>query len=120
MKDVEWPVRFWVRFGEFAMQASEAALTEIGSLSRRRRLKRGGYRTVRPGPDTPMWNLCSALLRAELRPRGAKVRLARYLGLPRQRITDFLTGRRRMPDAETLLRMLHWVAHKRGGTDLSV
>jgi hypothetical protein len=28
--------------------------------------------------------------------------LARYLGIPKQRLTDFLKGGRRMPDAETM------------------
>jgi transcriptional regulator with XRE-family HTH domain len=55
-----------------------------------------------------------------LRARGTKVRLARYLGIPRQRLQDFLKGRSRLPDAELLLRMLHWLAEKRVGRDLSL
>lgn len=85
-----------------------------------RRKKRGAYRTLRPGNETPVWNACAALLREELRPRGAKVRLARYLGIPKQRVTDFVTNGSRMPDAEILLKMLAWLARKRSGEDLSL
>ena len=40
------------------------------------------YKTLRPGPATPLWHLCCELLRSELCPYGAKVRLARHLGIP--------------------------------------
>src|SRR6266542_3123251 len=73
-----------------------------------------------PAGDSPMWNICAALLREELRPLGAKVRLARYLGIPKQRITNFLTGHNRLPDAELTLQMLNWLAQKRAGRDLSI
>jgi hypothetical protein len=46
--------------------------------------------------------------------------LARYLGIPKQRLTDFLKGGRRMPDAETMLQMMEWLAQKRTGLDLSL
>ena len=64
-----------------------------------------------------MWNVCVALLRTELKVHGAKARLARYLGIPRQRLNDFLIGRSRLPDAELTLRMLHWLAETRAGRD---
>lgn len=67
-----------------------------------------------------MWNACAELLRAELQPLGAKVRLARYLGVPRQRIHDYLRGRSRLPDAELTLQMLNWLAAQRAGRDLSL
>lgn len=67
-----------------------------------------------------MWNVCVALLKSELKPYGSKVRLARYLGVPRQRINDFLTGKCRLPDAELTLRMLHWLTTKKEGRDLSL
>ena len=37
-----------------------------------------------------------------------------------ERLQDFLKGRSRLPDAELTLRMLHWLAAKRGGKDLSM
>jgi hypothetical protein len=67
-----------------------------------------------------MWNVCASELRAALRPYGAKSRLARYLGIPRQRLYDFLKVRSRLPDAELTLRMLHWLAEARAGRDPSV
>ena len=70
-----------------------------------------------PGDETPLWNLVAYELKAELAPRGAKTRFARYLGVPRQRVSDYLAGKRRLPDAETLLRMLHFLAERRAGRD---
>jgi hypothetical protein len=67
---------------------------------------------------TPMWDALSAQLGLALRKRGARARLARHLGLPRQRVTDFTKGRR-TPDAETALRLLHWLAAARSGEDVS-
>lgn len=67
----------------------------------------------RPGADTPMWNLLATELRAALAPRGAKTRLARYLGIPKQRVHNFLREKSRLPDAEVTLRLLHWLAEQR-------
>jgi hypothetical protein len=67
-----------------------------------------------------MWNACAEVLRVELKPHGAKVRLARYLGIPKQRVSDYLKNGSRMPDAEMLLRMLSWLAHKQAGQDISL
>lgn len=97
--------------------AEQAALAARTSLRRRRR---GSYRTRRPGADSLLWNALAIAVRAELQPYGSKVRLARYLGIPRQRLCDYLTGRRRLPDAEITLRMLHWLVTKRAGRDLSL
>lgn len=95
-----------------------AAAKNAGKEMRPRR--RGSFRTRRPGVETPLWNACAALLREELKPLGAKVRLARYLGIPKQRLNDFLTGRSRLPDAELTLQTLNWLAQKRAGRDLSL
>jgi hypothetical protein len=67
-----------------------------------------------------MWNVCATMLRRALRPYGAKARLARYLGIPRQRLNDYLTGRSRLPDAELTLRLLHWLTARLAGRDLSL
>ena len=67
---------------------------------------------------TPMWDLLSAELDKALKKPGARARLARYLGLPRQRITDY-TKNRRTPDAETTLRILHWLSAVHAGHDPS-
>ncbi len=104
-----------------AEEVAKQAVRQAGQVKRALRPgRRGAYATRRPGGDSPMWNVCAALLRAELAPYGAKVRLARYLGVPRQRLDDFLIGRRRLPDAELTLLMLHWLAEKRAGRDVSL
>lgn len=80
----------------------------------------GSYRTRKTGFETPLWNVCIVMIKAELTAHGSKVRLARYLGIPRQRLQDFLNGRSRLPDAELTLRLLHWLAAKRTGRDVSI
>jgi hypothetical protein len=103
---------------EFLHEGATLAAANARKLMRRRR--KGSYKTRRPGADSLMWNGLASALRTELQPYGSKVRLARYLGLPKQRLTDYLTGRRRMPDAEITLRILHWLVTKRAGRDLSL
>jgi len=83
-------------------------------------VRRGAFKSRQPGLETPLWNECAVMLRQELKPFGAKVRLARYLGIPKQRLTDYLKGCRRLPDAEMTLRMLNWLAQKKAGRDLSL
>lgn len=100
---------------------AEAAV--VGARQARAALHRpqtGAFRTRRPGADTPVWNVFARELQAALKPYGAKVRLARYLGVPKQRVTDFLKGRRRLPDAELTLRLVHWLAETREGRDPSL
>ena len=108
----------WLKLGEVLFDAAETGAHRVRLALRPKR--RGSYKTRRPGYDTPLWNVCATLLKSELKIRGSKVRLARYLGIPRQRLQDFLKGRSRLPDAELLLRLLHWMAEKRAGRDLSL
>jgi transcriptional regulator with XRE-family HTH domain len=111
-------IALWLELGRFLFEAGELGAGRLHKRLRRRR--RASYSTRRPGAETPLWNRCASALRAELKPHGAKVRLARYLGIPKQRITDFLSGRRRMPDAELTLQLLCWLAEKRSGRDPSM
>jgi len=97
--------------------AAVAGATQLGRALRRRRRIVGWSR--RPGSDTPMWNAFAAQLRRALSHYGAKARLARYLGLPRQRISEFVTQRVRLPDAEITLRLLHWLGENSAGRDPS-
>ena len=111
-------LRPWVELG--AMLVEVAGKGAIKALSDLRPRRHGSYRTRRPGAETPAWNVIAALLRAELKPLGAKVRLARYLGIPRQRLYDFLNRPSRLPDAELTLQLLYWLAEKRAGRDPSL
>ena len=63
-------------------------------------------RRMRPGHETPLWNELRAQLRPYLRNYGEQAKLGRIIGLPRQRINDFVTGGGRMPDAERTLQLL--------------
>lgn len=70
------------------------------------------------GPQTPLWNELAAALRRLLRRRGDKVRLARYLGISRQRLHLMLVARSAYPDAERTLQLLVWLEARRRGIAL--
>jgi hypothetical protein len=83
-----------------------------------RRRKRVGA-TLKPGGETPLWNELRQSVRLSIRKRGDQVKLARVLGLPRQRVNSYLTSGKQMPDAERTLLMLGWLAAIREGRPLS-
>jgi hypothetical protein len=77
---------------------------------------RGVALTLRPGPDTPLWNELVRQIRPHLRKYGAKAQFARLLGLPRQRLQDCLKARTACFDAERTLLLLGWLTFfQRGG-----
>jgi len=112
-------LEFWSIL-EPAFEAAAAAASRRMHDALRERRPKGGYQTRKPGWATPFWNVCATMIKRELRPYGSKVRLARHLGIPRQRLQDFLNQRSRLPDAELTLRLLHWLAAKHLGTDHSI
>ncbi|MCR6655548.1 MAG: hypothetical protein NVV63_06930 [Opitutus sp.] len=119
MKSAPHPnLQIWMDLSEALAVASEAiaqrAKKQVARYGRR------SYHARRPGAETPFWNALGAMLRAELTQRGAKARLARYLEIPKQRLGDYLKNGSRIPDGETTLRLLNWLAHKRAGGDLSI
>ncbi len=98
--------------------ASNSVRTALQEHRRNRRPRRGA--TLRPGADTPMWNELIVAVRAQLTGRyGEKVRLGRVLGLPRQRVNDFLQQRSYLPDAERALLLLVWLQLRRQGHDMA-
>ena len=111
-------IKMWLELSALLFEAADAGTAKLSTSLRPRR--RAAYVTRRPGPETPMWNVLIALLRTELKPLGTKARLARYLGIPKQRLNDFLTDRSRQPDAELTLRLLHWLSVMKAGRDLSL
>jgi hypothetical protein len=121
--DYQYPVpihprlRAWVELSEVLAIAAETGARRVQAALRHR--GRSG-RARRPGADTPLWNVCASELRQSLQTHGAKVRLARYLGIPRQRVHNYLTNPTRLPDAEVALRMLHWMCEQRIGKDRSL
>lgn len=96
-----------------AYDLAEFAARAFQVPTRRRRTKGGG--TLRPGPDTPLWNELRRQLRPHLLRYGRQANLGRLLGLPRQRINAFVTGGGEMPDAERTLQLLVWLAAVRRG-----
>jgi len=78
-----------------------------------RRSLRGG--TLRPGKETPLWNVLRVQIRQYLTKRGDQAQLGRLLGLPRQRIQAFATAGSQMPDAERTLQLLAWLSLVRQG-----
>ena len=74
-------------------------------------LPRQGHRgeTLTPGSATPLWNQLIKTAQPLLQRRGEKVKLARLLGLPRQRIHDFFVARNSLPDGERMLLITHWL-----------
>ena len=75
-------------------------------------------RSLKPGSATPLWNEVAGAALAHLSRRGDHVRLARLLGVPRQRLHEILKSRRYLPDAECTLLLLVWLQAKQSGRDL--
>jgi hypothetical protein len=82
------------------------------------RIPRGA--TIRPGPDTPLWNELATEARRLIRHYGEKSNLARFLGVPRQRLHQYLMEKSAGPDAERTLLLLAWVHARRSGVALPV
>lgn len=91
--------------------------TAAATAPSRRRSRRGD--TLKPGPRTPLWNELVAAVHVRLTRYGEKARLARVLGLPRQRVNDLLRARRHLPDAERTLLLLAWLQLRSEGRDLA-
>lgn len=109
-------VRLMLGLMEPLVDAAEATVRAmVRKRADRRRVRQGS--TLRPGVTTPMWNEVITTARPFLQKRGAKVKLARILGVPRQRIHDYFVGRTAFPDAERLLLLLHWLAARMAGKD---
>lgn len=101
--------------GPLVDAAEVVARTTRKKFKEARRRSRGA--TLRPGADTPLWNELVAVVGPMLATRGAKVKLARIVGVPRQRIHDWFVSRIAWPDPERMLLVLAWVADRRAGKD---
>jgi hypothetical protein len=116
------PARFndLADLAEGLMEVAEAGLRAAASLRRKkpdRRPKR--FVTLRPGPDTPVWNQLVRSAAPFFRRRGDKVKLARLLGISRQRLHQLLVARTACADAERTLLLLAWINARRAGRDWS-
>jgi hypothetical protein len=107
--------------GALALALFDAAVATAQTASlamNSARRPQGHGRTLRPGAQTPLWNELVGFAAPHLRKRGAKTNLGRLLGVPRQRIQDYLKQRTAAPDAERTLLLLCWVAARNEGHDL--
>lgn len=102
--------------GLLAEAAALAARSAHKQIKKAMRPRRG--QTLRPGNHTPLWNELVGIVRDNLKTYGDKARLGRFLGLPRQRIDDYLRGKTALPDAERTLLLLHWLDSKKRGIEL--
>jgi hypothetical protein len=102
---------------DLLLYTAEATAKAVRKTYREHTRQRRGA-TLRPGPGTPLWNELAKAARAELRRYGDKARLARVLGVPRQRVHQYLVDRSACPDAERTLWLLAWAHARRNGRDL--
>ena len=112
---IELPAELALALFEAAAASARAAAGRLQRPTVRHRQRT----TLRPGPNTPLWTELAGQTRRLLRKRGERAKLARLLGVPRQRITDYLRGNRACPDAERTLLLLCWVARRQRGADLA-
>jgi len=98
-------------FGDLAEHLTALARRSASLAKKRRRppIVARHWRCLRAGPDTPLWNAVARAAAMRLRRRGAKVRLARLLGISRQRLHLLLVAKRAYPDAERALQLLCWL-----------
>ncbi len=105
-----------IGLAEGFIMAANIALKKARKARRRNRVSPTAPRRT-PGRDTPLWNLVRGNMEENLRGYGDKSNLARFLEVPPQRVTDWVAGKRRVPDAETLLRILYWLQERSVGRD---
>lgn len=90
-----------------------AAVVEAAARSAKQSVRRTrphkDYATLRPGADTPLWNELARVCAQQLTRRGDKARLARVLGVSRQRVHMLLVAKSACPDAERALQLLAWL-----------
>ena len=102
---------------ELVVVLLQEATKQIRAAGRRKKPDRrpGRFTTLRAGPDTPVWNQLVKQAAPYLRKRGDKVKLARLLGVSRQRLHQLLVERTACADAERTLLLVAWVHARRLG-----
>lgn len=100
-----------------ALLASAAMTAKAAAKTYKAATRKRGYSALRPGPETPLWNELARACQQDLTRYGEKAKLARILGVPRQRIHLLLVAKRACPDAERTLQLLAWLTARRRGID---
>jgi len=93
---------------EFLLEAASMAAVAARKQYRHRHRKRGGQ-VLKPGPDTPLWNVLAATCESRLVRYGDKARLGRMLGVSRQQIHRLIVAKTACPDGERTLNLLVWL-----------
>ncbi len=106
---------------DLAVALAEVAVASVKRSAKQFRQSRRPCRgaTLKPGAQTPLWNELAAAVHARLTRYGEKAKLARVLGMPRQRLHEMLRARHHMPDAERTLQLLVWLQARAAGRDLA-
>lgn len=99
------------------LDAAAAATERLMRKNARRARAQQGYEALRPGSSTPLWNELADACVHQLQRRGDKVRLARLLGISRQRLHLLLVARTACPDAERALQLALWLRARRAGQE---
>ena len=87
--------------------ARTSARRAQGLVQRRPQVRR--WQSLRAGVDTPLWNALARAVQAQLKRRGEKSRLARLLGISRQRLHLLIVAKTAYPDAERALLLHVWL-----------
>ncbi len=113
----------WNRY--WALDLINEGLLELARASARSARKRMApgprirrWQCLRPGIDTPLWNALARAVEAQLKRRGAKSRLARLLGVSRQRLHLLIVAKTAYPDAERALLLQLWLQARLSNRDL--
>jgi hypothetical protein len=103
------------------LAAGLVAAAELAAKAARRKYREATRRRIgaalKPGPDTPLWNELARACAANLTRYGEKARLARLLGISRQRLHVLLVSRSACADAERTLQLMTWLQARRNGDD---
>ncbi len=99
--------------------AAADAAAQLARKTKRARPRPLRGATLPVGPATPLWNELAATANKLLRKRGDKARLARILGISRQRLHLLVKARTACPDAERTLLLVAWVNARHRGEDLA-
>ena len=107
----------WLALIELLESAAMETAKELHkSYRKRHRIRRGSV--LRPGIDTPLWNELARIAERQVGLKyGDKAKLARILGVPRQRLHDYLVAKTSLPDTERVLRLIAWLTARQAGRD---
>lgn len=102
---------------EPSLKALVAHLLEAdGNADRASKSPKEGQ-ALKPGGQTPLWNVLREEGRKYLKAHGEQAHLARRLGLHRQAVNAYFTQGTRLPDGERTLQILLWLLEHASETE---